>query len=186
METMRIGVAYVSATGCALVVALGLKGGLAKRASPLFQRFVPFAAVVAANMVNIPLMRQSELLDGVSVYDQAGVRVGESRYAAVKGISQVTLSRILIAAPSMLLLPVLIEGLEKKAWFRRRPFLNAPLQVLVSGAMLLVMVPVGCAIFNQRSCIPSSRLKTIDRLDMKEIESRYGHLPEYVYFNKGL
>jgi len=43
----------------------------------------------------------SELLDGVSVYDDKGRKVTESRYAAVKGISQVTFSRILIAAPSM-------------------------------------------------------------------------------------
>lgn len=32
--------------------------------SVLLQRFVPFVAVASANCVNIPLMRQSEILGG--------------------------------------------------------------------------------------------------------------------------
>ena len=43
----------------------------------------------------------SELIDGVAVYDENNNKISESRYAAVKGISQVTFSRILMATPGM-------------------------------------------------------------------------------------
>lgn len=33
---------------------------------------MPFVAVVAANCVNIPVMRQRELIDGIMVTDQEG------------------------------------------------------------------------------------------------------------------
>lgn len=183
----RIGVAYVSATGSALITALGLKSYLAKRASPLMQRFVPFAAVAAANMVNIPLMRQSELIDGVSVYDEDNKRVSQSRYAALKGIGLVTFSRILIASPGMLILPLGMEHLEKTAWMKKYRIINAPLQVLLSGVTLLFMVPIGCALFNQKSSMPVSRLASMDKKDLKVLESEFGKpLPSTVYFNKGL
>ena len=79
VSTTQLGVAYASATTSALVTALGLKSFLEKRASSLLQRYVPFAAVAAANCVNIPLMRQSELINGIAVYDDNGNAVTESR-----------------------------------------------------------------------------------------------------------
>lgn len=45
----------------------------------VFQRYVPFAAVAAANCVNIPLMRQNELINGIDVSDNNGNIIGESR-----------------------------------------------------------------------------------------------------------
>ncbi|KAM8956908.1 sideroflexin-1 isoform 2-T2 [Lycaon pictus] len=54
----ELGTAYVSATTGAVATALGLNA-LTKHVSPLIGRFVPFAAVAAANCINIPLMRQS-------------------------------------------------------------------------------------------------------------------------------
>lgn len=50
---------------------------------------MPFAAVAAANCVNIPLMRQNELIEGIVVQDENGNEVGKSRLAAAKGMSQV-------------------------------------------------------------------------------------------------
>jgi len=79
VSTTQLGVAYASATSAALVTALGLKSFLEKRAGSLLQRYVPFAAVAAANCVNIPLMRQSELINGIAVYDDNGNAVTESR-----------------------------------------------------------------------------------------------------------
>jgi hypothetical protein len=72
ITTTQLGVAYVSATSSALVASLGSKSFLEKRAPPFFLRYVPFIAVAAANIVNIPLMRQNELKSGIDVEDKDG------------------------------------------------------------------------------------------------------------------
>ncbi|GAB1602299.1 sideroflexin-2-like [Argonauta hians] len=183
----KLGIAYVSSTTSALVAALGLKAILSQRTSGLMQRFVPFTAVAAANIVNIPLMRQSEFLDGIVVYDENKNPITTSKYAAVKGISQVVFSRIVMAAPSMILLPILFQHLEKYRWMQRLKVLNAPLQVLCSGALLMVMTPTACALFPQRCSIATSKLSILDKKNLEEIQEKYGSsIPERLYFNKGL
>lgn len=180
VTTTQLGVAYVSATTSALVASLGSKSFLEKRVSPFFLRYVPFIAVAAANCVNIPLMRQNELIHGIDVEDEEGNIVGKSRLASAVGITQVTVSRICMAAPGMLLLPVLMERLEKRAWFSRIKALHAPFQVLMAGAFLIVMVPAACSIFPQRASLDIS---TIKRAEPEfNSETKNGK----VYFNKGL
>ncbi len=88
VTTPQLGLAYVSATFSALATAIGLKRALERRAPPIMQRFVPVAAVAAANCVNIPLMRNPELNSGVDLRDEDGNRVCRSRVAAAKGIGQ--------------------------------------------------------------------------------------------------
>ncbi|XP_019713625.1 sideroflexin-3-like, partial [Hippocampus comes] len=96
----QLGAAYVSATTGAVVTALGLKS-LATRLPPIVSRFVPFAAVAAANCINIPFMRQRELKYGIPVTDENGNRLGESVNAAQQAIMQVVVSRIGMAVPAM-------------------------------------------------------------------------------------
>ena len=124
--------AYVSATVSAVGTALGLKKLLESRMPPFVQRFVPMIAVAAANCVNLPLMRQTELLDGVELTDENGSIICSSKYAAGKGIGQVVLSRNIIMAPGMVFLPFIMNAMEKKTWFARRPLLHAPFQVSLS------------------------------------------------------
>lgn len=45
--------------------------------------------MAAANCINIPMMRQNELIAGIDCRDENGNIIGQSRVAAVKGISQV-------------------------------------------------------------------------------------------------
>ncbi|XP_023062217.1 sideroflexin-3 isoform X1 [Piliocolobus tephrosceles] len=113
----QLGTAYVSATTGAVATALGLKS-LTKHLPPLVGRFVPFAAVAAANCINIPLMRQRELQVGIPVADEAGQRLGYSVTAAKQGIFQVVISRICMAIPAMAIPPLIMDTLEKKDFLK--------------------------------------------------------------------
>ena len=51
-----------------------------------------------------------------------------------------------MAAPGMFALPVIMERMERLSWFRARPALHPPFQVLGVGCFLLVMVLIlACA-----------------------------------------
>ncbi|XP_075162034.1 sideroflexin 2 [Haematobia irritans] len=183
----QLGVSYVTATSSALVAAIGLKGYWTKTAPPIFQRFVPFAAVAAANCVNIPLMRQNEIINGIDVKDENGNIVGKSRTAAVKGISQVVISRISMAAPGMLILPFVMERIEKFDLYKRIKWINAPLQTALVGCFLLFMVPTACSLFPQICSLNTSTIKRLEPEFYEEmVKNTNGNVPAKVYFNKGL
>ncbi|NXX95013.1 SFXN2 protein, partial [Centropus bengalensis] len=202
----QTGVAYITATGTALATAVGLNL-YTKRAPPLLARWVPFAAVAAANCVNIPMMRQQEIINGITVTDGDNNELGHSRVslrlgvqvgawcsggsftalglqrAAVKGIAQVVVSRITMAAPGMIILPIIMERLEKFPFMQRIRVLHGPLQVLLCGAFLVFMVPAACALFPQRCSLALADLEPELR---DSIVAKHGDKVPYVYFNKGL
>ncbi|XP_037780287.1 LOW QUALITY PROTEIN: sideroflexin-2-like [Penaeus monodon] len=188
LTEQQMAVAYLSATFEALITPFGpKKNSLAKRASTLMQRFVPFAAVAAANCINIPLMRQNEIQNGITVCDDKGNELGESKLAAAKGITQVVVSRIIMAAPGMTILPVVMERLEKQAWLRRNPRLNAPFQTLACGLILTFMTPTACSLFNQKCSLSTSTLSKYEPQVYAAMQNKCGgKVPDTVYFNKGL
>jgi len=179
----QLAAAYTMATTGAVATALGLNA-LVKNLPPLFGRFVPFCAVAAANCVNIPLMRQREILYGIPVFDTAGNRLGDSTAAAKKAVASVVLSRVSMATPGMVIPPFIMQALEAKAFMRRMPWLASPIQVLLVGCCLVFATPLCCAIFPQKSSIHFSKLEK----DLQEaiLKKSDGVAPEYVYFNKGL
>lgn len=70
--------------------------------NPLVGRLVPLVAVGAANCINIPLMRNQELKNGISLVDDKYEDLNvQSKKAAFQGISAVILSRIAMATPGM-------------------------------------------------------------------------------------
>ncbi|XP_042316342.1 sideroflexin-3 isoform X1 [Sceloporus undulatus] len=177
----QLGTAYVSATTGAVVTALGLKS-LTKHLPPIIGRYVPFAAVAAANCINIPLMRQRELKLGIPITDENGNRLGESKKAAEQAIAQVVVSRIGMAAPAMAIPPVIMNALEKRAFLKRYPWMNAPLQVGLVGLCLVFATPLCCALFPQKSSMWVNRLEPELQAQIREKNSDV----EVVYFNKGL
>ncbi|VEL18356.1 unnamed protein product [Protopolystoma xenopodis] len=71
------------------------------RLPSLFGRFVPFIAVAAANVINIPCMRRNELTEGITITDADGQFLGKSSIAARYAIAQVVCSRITMCMPGM-------------------------------------------------------------------------------------
>jgi len=176
-----LGWSYVGATTGAIVTALSLNK-LSPRFPPLLGRYVPFAAVAAANMINIPMMRSSELVNGIPVLNENGERVGVSANAAQSAISQVIVSRICMAMPGMFIPPIIMAKLEQKPFLRKYPKMGAPIQVLMVGTLLIFATPLCCALFPQMSSISTSKLEPHIQEDLRQ----RGITSPSVYFNKGL
>jgi len=177
----QLGTSYALATSGALATALGLNA-MVKSMPPLVGRLVPFTAVAAANCVNIPMMRRKELEEGTALTDGAGRRVGRSPAAAREGIMAVTLSRILMCGPGMVIPPLVMNHLEKKGALAKRPWIGAPIQVLLCGLLLTFATPACCALFPQRASIPVARLEPRVQEAIRSLENP----PDVVYYNKGL
>ncbi|GJQ75886.1 hypothetical protein Trydic_g17948 [Trypoxylus dichotomus] len=174
---------YVLATGASVATALGLNC-YCKRLPPIYGRLVPFVAVVAANCVNIPIMRYEELSNGTPIYDENDKRLAKSRIAAIHGIAQVVLSRVSMPIPSMGLTPFVMDHLEKKAIFIKYPMLPGPLQLFMLALCLTFATPLCCALFVQRAAIKYRSLESSAR---EQLDKIYGsNPPDYVYYNKGL
>uniref|UniRef100_A0A3B3I789 Sidoreflexin n=1 Tax=Oryzias latipes TaxID=8090 RepID=A0A3B3I789_ORYLA len=157
----QIGVAYITATSTALATAVGLNL-YTKKAPPLVARWVPFAAVAAANCVNIPMMRQQEILNGIAVTDENGNKLGHSNKAAVKGITQVVISRITMAAPGMSIK-------HYKSHVPKTYFMDKNIVGLCSFL-----------------CFVSMAVSKLEPELRDSIISQYGDSIKQVYFNKGL
>ncbi|XP_059508949.1 sideroflexin-2 isoform X2 [Stegostoma tigrinum] len=124
-----------------------------------------------------------EIISGIAVTDENDNKLGKSRTAAVKGITQVVISRVTMAAPGMIILPIMMEHLERYPFMQRIKFLHAPLQVMLVGCFLIFMVPAACSLFPQRCSMKASKLEPELR---DSIAAKYGDKVKYVYFNKGL
>ncbi|XP_071948655.1 sideroflexin-1-like isoform X1 [Antedon mediterranea] len=172
---------YLMATGGAVSTALVLNSQV-KKLPKIVGRYVPFAAVAAANCINIPMMRQREIQNGIPVFDVNGNRLGDSKIAAKYSIFQVVVSRIGMALPGMAIPPLLMVRLEKGSFLKRFPVMNAPIQVGLVGLCLVFATPLCCALFPQKSSLSVGALEPGLRKRIREIDVDI----ERVYFNKGL
>ena len=89
-------------------------------------------------------------------------------------------SRIAMASPGMILVPMFMDALEKRGVLARYPKINAPTQILLCGFFLTFATPLCCAIFPQMTSI---HVDSLEPEVGQRLKSK-GH--EYLYFNKGL
>ena len=71
------------------------------------------------------------------------------------------------------------------------PHLDAPIShvpdVFFLTFSLTFMVPIGCALYPQRSTITTARLQTLEKEKWKKLSEQYEEkVPSVLYFNKGL
>jgi tricarboxylate carrier len=179
LSTSTLLKSYVLATSGAVTAALSLNHLIASSATLSkgrhLPRFVPITAIGIGNCINIPLMRSSELANGILVKDANGKEVGKSKDAAKQAITKVVFSRIAMAVPSLVLPFYILEPFEKPGrLLHKHPALRPVGMTLIAGACLSFATPFACAIFPQED---SMKTKGTD-LD--------GCGTDVVYFNKGL
>lgn len=182
MPTSKIIKAYVSATGLAFGVGLGVNA-TAKYFPRMISRFMLGAGIISAHVINIPLMRQNELKDGIRVTNVNGETLGYSVIAARHAIAMTTISRVGIIMPVVMIPTYFISKLKNKFVFLKvRPKLMAGLQVGIVGGLVSLLVPLCCAIYPQRCTLSVNKLE--QNLRNEILEKRPGI--DCVYFNKGL
>uniref|UniRef100_A0A5F9DFP3 Sideroflexin-1 n=1 Tax=Oryctolagus cuniculus TaxID=9986 RepID=A0A5F9DFP3_RABIT len=165
----ELGTAYVSATTGAVATALGLNA-LTKHVSPLIGRFVPFAAVAAANCINIPLMRQSH----PSVHHE---RPGEESLPEELTAWIILLTAFLHSSlvHAFLFLSALLRYLCARGvslGTRRFPWMSAPIQVGLVGFCLVFATPLCCALFPQKRYV----FRSVEGWRVSALESSRGLL----------
>lgn len=82
----------------------------------------------------------------------------------------------------MILIPLVMNKLEKKGTFKRMPWLGAPLQIGLLGVILTFATPMCCAIFKQQASISASSVEP----ELQEKLSSLSNPPALLYYNKGL
>ena len=130
----------------------------------------------------IKIIKNFTFILGAQLLDKDGMKTGENSIkAAQKGISMVVASRIGMASPGMILIPMFMDQLEKRGVLKRYPWCPAPVQIGLCGIFLTFATPLCCAIFSQKASIHIDSLEP----DVKSRLTSKGY-SDYLYFNKGL
>ncbi|RMX67404.1 hypothetical protein DD238_003310 [Peronospora effusa] len=183
-------VAYVGATASSVGASLGIrrlvgrmKGG---KWAPAVARMGPFAAVAAADLINMAVMRQSEYHNGVHVYDENGDHVGKSKRCGALAVASCVTGRIFAAAPILLLPPLVISGIEKHSMLFTRPttrWLRVPTLLGLVGCAIQFSVPLTFGLFRQTAQLDSKYLESgLQQATRKQD----GQPVRVVTYNKGI
>lgn len=183
VPTSRLATSFGIATTSATASALFL-GKLAKKMNPIYGRLVPFAAVAIANSINLPFMRSSEIMNGIQLINDKDEKIAESPKVAKKAISQVVFSRVMMATPGMLLVPLTVSKLEKKyPKIKTSMPLTLSIQLLLVGICLTFATPLCCALFPQLSSV---QVKNLEPKIQEKLAKKGFKETDLVYYNKGL
>lgn len=188
MSTSQLLTNYAAAVGASCGVALGLNSvvpklkNLSANSRLILGRLVPFAAVVTAGIVNVFLMRGNEIRKGITVFDEHGEPVGESKKAAFLAVGETALSRVTNATPIMVIPPLILVRLQKGLLKGK----SAGIQTLVNLGLITVtsfaVLPFALGVFPQRQSIKVDKLEK----HLQGKADKDGKKIETVFFNRGI
>eukprot|EP01100_Stratorugosa_tubuloviscum_P004364 TRINITY_DN2090_c2_g1_i1.p1 TRINITY_DN2090_c2_g1~~TRINITY_DN2090_c2_g1_i1.p1 ORF type:complete len:333 (+),score=168.97 TRINITY_DN2090_c2_g1_i1:57-1055(+) len=178
--------AYLAASTSAVATALSLNYLIARSpflSSGMLGRFVPLFSMAAANCVNLPLMRQTELQQGIDVTDQEGNVIGKSQIAARNSIIKVIASRIGMSVPSAVIPPIIMASLERYyPTLKTAGAIRTPIMMSLVGANLVFSTPLCCALFPQQDSLAVEKAEE----KFRNLKTLSGQPITHIFFNKGL
>jgi hypothetical protein len=82
----------------------------------------------------------------------------------------------------MVLVPMVMNILEKRGTLKKIPWANAPIQIGLVGLILTFATPMCCAIFQQQASIKPTDVEPELQAKIRSMSNP----PEILYYNKGL
>lgn len=82
----------------------------------------------------------------------------------------------------MVMIPMIMNSLDTRGFFKKYPRANAPLQVFLVGVILTFATPLCCAIFEQKASINVSDIEP----HLQDKVRSLANPPQVLYYNKGL
>ncbi|CEP60178.1 Fsf1p LALA0_S01e04764g [Lachancea lanzarotensis] len=188
MSNSQLATNYAMAVTASCGVAVGLNKivprlqNISANSRLVLGRLVPFAAVVSAGVINVFLMRGSEIQKGISVYDKNGDEVGTSKKAAFLAVGETALSRVINATPIMVLPPLLLVRLQKGVLKGK----SLTVQTLANLGLILgtslAALPFALGVFPQYQRIDVHKLED----HLKNQKDQHGDTIKQVWFNRGI
>lgn len=116
-----IALSYFAAVGISVIVGIGLRAALAKRVSTLnggklylMNSAVSYTASAIAGFSNLVFMRRKEFDTGINLTNEEGdMDFGNSRNAASKAVISTGFTRVVLAAPPLILPGVIFYSLDR-------------------------------------------------------------------------
>lgn len=188
LTTTQIMTNYALAVTASCSVALGLNAMVPRlKVQPatrmVLGRLIPFAAVVSAGVVNVYLMRSEEIKKGISVFDNDGNDLGNSRTAAKYAVGETAASRVINATPIMVIPPLILVKLQKSRFLKNKPkSFEIATNIGLIFATSLAVLPFALAIFPQRRELPVNKLEE----KFQNLSDKSGKPITSLQFNRGI
>ncbi|CAK9811932.1 Sfxn3 [Anthophora plagiata] len=147
---------------------------------------VPFYGVAVGHVVNLPIMRYKDILLGMPLFlKDENTPFMNSKVAAMKGITECTISRILMCMPCLLLVPLTTQKFVNPCFWQRRPWLLAFIETSLCAFFCVYAVPFIIAIFPERNSM-SPKLLRLYPGEYKNFKELVKKDVDKVYYDKGV
>ena len=164
-EGWEVAQAYCGATASSVAAAVTMEHYTSRAPptstwAPILRRLGPLAAVAAADVLNVGLMRRKEYTHGVHVRTEDGTVIGKSKVAGSLAVSACIAGRVFAAAPILTIPPLILMRLERSSkLIQARPLVGTAALMAMVGVAIQVSVPLTFGLFKQTASVPAEWLE---------------------------
>ena len=164
-EGWEVAQAYCGATASSVAAAVTMEHYTSRAPptstwAPILRRLGPLAAVAAADVLNVGLMRRKEYTHGVHVRTDDGTVIGKSKVAGSLAVSACIAGRVFAAAPILTIPPLILMRLERSSkLIQARPLVGTAALMAMVGVAIQVSVPLTFGLFKQTASVPAEWLE---------------------------
>ncbi|KAL2720390.1 sideroflexin-2-like [Vespula squamosa] len=180
------GEAFLCSAAASSIAVYGLKKAFYCR-GPLFARLIPLGGLTIGNMVNFAVIRRKEIANGIPTWVIHEEPFMNSKIAAIKAATECFFTRTLTVAPTMIMIPFLVENIRATCFYYRHPWILFPIKLGSCLASLLVMIPSALALYPMCNSMKPNLMKTYPS-EYKEFTEKFkeAEQPDRIYYKKGL